>query len=109
MIIHGDGLQTRDFIFVDDIVSACRKALEFNSNELNGTILNLGTGVSISILELADKLMNLVGTNIEKIFSEKRIGDVRYSKADITLAKKILGFSPKYSIDEGLRILIKGD
>jgi len=85
--ITGDGSQTRDFIHVSDVVEANMAAMHYK-NITNDQIFNIATGNSISILELAKKISNNV------IFIEPRIGEIKYSSADIQLTINLLGWSP---------------
>lgn len=105
-VIYEDGLQTRDFISVYDIADANVICLE---NEKSfGKIFNLGTGNPIAIKQIAEILAKLLGKNIAPEITEKfRSGDVRHCSADISLIKKTLGWSPKWSFEEGMNDLIK--
>jgi len=94
--IYGDGLQTRDFIYVKDVVRANMLA----SEKGNGTF-NVALGNSTTILELAERIIKLTNSTSEIKFLEERPGDIKHSKADVTKFKK-LGFKPKYSLDEAL-------
>ncbi len=105
-IIYGDGRQTRDFVYVEDVVQALISALK-NEDAL-GKVLNIGCGVPVTINELADMLMELTGTRVKPIHRKARLGDIKHSYADIGLAKIILGFEPKTSLKEGLVRLLRG-
>ena len=94
--IYGDGLQTRDFIYVKDVVRANVMA----SEKGNGTF-NVALGNSTSILELAEKIIKLTNSKSEIKFLDARSGDIKHSRADVTKFKEI-GFVPKYSLDEAL-------
>ena len=94
--IYGDGLQTRDFIYVKDVVRANILA----SEKGNGTF-NVALGNSTSILELAERIIKLTNSKSEIKFLEERSGDIKHSKADVTKFKN-LGFVPKYSLDTAL-------
>ncbi len=98
-IIYGNGNQTRDFIYVEDIVNA--NLLAADSNKTG--VYNIASGKSISINELADNVMDLIDNKKEIIYKEPRPGDIKYSEADITLVKNDLKFNPKYSITDGLK------
>jgi UDP-glucose 4-epimerase len=100
-MIYGDGLQSRDFTFVTNAVQAVMKAGE--ATGVSGQVYNVGNGGSISVLDLIRHLNELLGTHLEPIFEPGRAGDVRYSQADITRARKDLGYEPKVSFVEGLR------
>ena len=105
-IIHGDGLQTRDFIHVWDLVELVDLALE--REEAVGGVFNCGTGRETSINELAHLIIRLAGLNLEPIHSEARPGDIRRSCADIRRTKDVLGFRPKIGLEEGLKAMLEG-
>jgi len=106
-IIYGDGEQTRDFVNVKDVVNAMILAL--NKEEAFGGTFNVATGVPTSINRLAQLVIELFGADGVKPQRRKaRIGDVRYSYADIQEAKTRLGFEPKISLKEGLLSLVNG-
>ncbi|CAI1493502.1 Putative UDP-glucose 4-epimerase [Thermococcus nautili] len=100
LVIFGDGKQTRDFIYVKDVVRA--NILVAESKRANGRVFNVATGKQTSILELAMKIIEITGTTSSIIFDKPRPGDIRHSLADITEIKK-LGFEPKWSLEEGLK------
>lgn len=100
-IIYGDGEQTRDFVFVNDVVEANILAVH---TDVNG-IFNIGSGESITINQLAKLVVNLTGSNLKPIHGEPNLGDVRQSLADISKAKA-LGYAPRYSLERGLRELL---
>ena len=103
-IIFGDGEQTRDFTFVKDVIKANIIGAE---SDVSG-VFNIGTGESISINRLAELIIRLVGNSVEPIHEEPRSGDVRHSLADISKARAI-GYEPKYSLEDGLREIIRGN
>lgn len=98
--IYGDGNQTRDFTFVKDVVDANILALEKN---VGGISVNIAYGNSITINQLAEKIKKLTNSKSKIIHTAIRKGDIRHSLADITLAKKYLGYNPKFNLDEGLK------
>jgi len=103
--IFGDGMQTRDFIHVSDVVQANLQAL--NANSGTGDAFNVGTGRPISINELSSiqaKLVNKV--EITPIHALARAGDIKDSYADITRAKQVLGFQSKMDLEQGLMALV---
>ncbi len=102
-VIFGDGDQTRDFTFVKDVVKANILAME---NNVEG-IFNTACGQRISINELANKIMEIVGIKLNPVYDKPRPGDVRHSLADISLAKQKLGYVPEYSLERGLEVTIK--
>ncbi|WP_297491565.1 SDR family oxidoreductase [Thermococcus sp.] len=99
LVIFGDGKQTRDFIYVKDVVKA--NILVAESRRANGGVFNVATGRKTSILELAMKVIEITGTTSSIIFDKPRPGDIRHSLADISEIKK-LGFEPEWSLEEGL-------
>ena len=104
--IYGNGEQTRDFIAIEDIVNLIGKIIKFDLGK-NDEIYNLGTGISTSIEELADIMIELGGKKISKLFNEQREGDIIHSCASIEKAKNDLDFNPKISLREGLQKKIK--
>ena len=104
-VIFEDGGQTRDFVHVSDIVQANLLALE--SDKANYQAINVGTGHPISVKEISQMLAKGLGKDIEpQIVGKYREGDIRHCIADITKAKKLLGYDPKVNLKEGLIGLI---
>lgn len=103
-IVYGDGEQTRDFTYVKDVVQANIQSAE-NKNS-DGEILNIAGGKRITIKELAHKIIDSLGKKLSIKYTESRAGDVMHSLADISKAKKMIEFEPKYTLDEGLEITI---
>jgi UDP-glucose 4-epimerase len=103
--IHGDGEQSRDFTFVDNIIEANLIASE--AEGVNGRALNVATGRSVSVNELADRIGEAVGKPVEKQYLPTRAGDVRDSWADISEAKRLLGFEPHIDLEQGLRLTVE--
>jgi UDP-glucose 4-epimerase len=98
--IYGDGLNSRDFVYVGNAVQALRKAA--TAPTASGEVYNIGTGRSITLLELVAALNRLLGKNIQPKFAEARAGDVRFSCADIARARRDLGYEPEIHLEEGL-------
>jgi UDP-glucose 4-epimerase len=98
--IYGDGLHSRDFVYVGNAVQALRKA--GSAPKASGQVYNIGTGKSITLLELVAVINRLLGSNIAPNFASARAGDVRFSCADITRARRDLGYVPEISLEEGL-------
>jgi len=96
-IINGSGLQTRDFVFVDDIVEA--NILAMKKNKVG--IFNIGTAKETDINTIFEKLKDLTGSNCKKIHGLGKIGEQKRSCLDFSKAKKELGWSPKYDIERG--------
>jgi UDP-glucose 4-epimerase len=100
-IIYGDGRQSRDFSYVGNVVHA--NLLAADAPSVAGRTINAADGRSIDLLTLLDVLNRLLGTSIKAQFAPARVGDVRESLADVTLARKILGYEPQVNFEEGLR------
>lgn len=103
-IIYGDGEQTRDFTFVKDVVQA--NILSAESKKCNREVLNIACGKRITINKLAKEIINAFGKNLDLKHTKPRVGDVKHSLADISKAKELIGFEPKYSLKKGLEITI---
>ncbi|MBI4478363.1 MAG: SDR family oxidoreductase [Acidobacteria bacterium] len=99
-IIFGDGEQTRDFTYVANVVDGVLRASR--APGVSGEVINVATGVRISLNQLFRSLRDLVGSDIEPIYSDPRAGDVRDSQADIGKARRLLGYEPLISFEEGL-------
>lgn len=106
--VTGDGEQTRDFIYVKDVANALQSAVTKISNEMAWTVLNIGTGVPTSILELHREMTRFF-PDADKVpgFSPTAAGDIRHSMACITAAAEALQFSPRYSLQAGLAELFQ--
>jgi len=105
--IHGSGEQTRDFVFVEDVVDANILAMQ-NSEVGAGEVFNIGSGKAININELAEKIIELTGSNESKtVHVEQREDNRMNSLADISAAEDVLKFKPKYSIEDGLKKTIE--
>lgn len=103
--IHGDGKQTRDFVFVEDAIQAFILAAE--TGEALGDVFNIGGGASISILDLAHTLQQIIPDSLEPIYASPRLGDIRFSEADITRAESALGFHPTIDLKAGLESTVE--
>jgi UDP-glucose 4-epimerase len=98
--VYGDGLQSRDFTYVGNALQALRKAAE--SKTASGRVYNIGMGKSITLIQLVKALNTLLGIQIKPVFAAPRSGDVRFSCADITNARRDLDYDPDISFEEGL-------
>jgi nucleoside-diphosphate-sugar epimerase len=98
--IYGDGEQTRDFTYVDNVVDGVLRACE--APNASGQIINVATGSRISLKTLFYAMRDLVGGSVEPIYAEPRQGDVRDSQADIRKAKELLGYEPIVGFEEGV-------
>ena len=99
--VHGDGLQSRDFTYVGNAVQALMKAAEAPSH-VAGNVYNVGTGRSITVLDLVAALNRLMGKNLVPHYAPTRAGDVRFSLADISRTHHDLGYEPDVSFEAGL-------
>ena len=104
-VIYGDGNQTRDFIYIDDVVQAHLLAADVTT-PLQGEVLNVGCGQRISINQLVQEINRILGTDLTPIYQEPRAGEVLHSQADISKIKGLLGFEPKVSLKTGMEKLI---
>ncbi|MBI4180431.1 MAG: GDP-mannose 4,6-dehydratase [Chloroflexi bacterium] len=106
-IIYGDGLQTRDYTYIDDAVKAYDLVL--NHNELITEPINFGSGGEVSVLDLANMTIDFCGKKgvIKPIHVEPRIGEVKRLIADATKAHKLLGWQPKYNFEKGLKEFVQ--
>ena len=98
--IQGDGTQSRDFTYVANAVQALTRAAE--ASGVSGNVYNVGTGRSINLLELVAALNRILGTKLDPTFGPPRVGDVKFSQADISRTRRDLGYDPQVSFEEGL-------
>lgn len=99
--IYGDGQQTRDFTYIDNVVHG--NLLASTSPDAVGQMMNLATGGRVSLLDLVEKINVLLGTELEPEFLPAREGDIKHSQAAVQKARDLLDFSPIVNFDEGLR------
>lgn len=99
--IYGDGLQSRDFTYVANVVEGNLLACHAPA-EVAGQVINVACGGQITLLHLVEALNRLIGTSLEPVFAAPRPGDIRHSCADIERAGRLLGYEPKVGLDEGL-------
>jgi UDP-glucose 4-epimerase len=104
LTIFGDGQQTRDFVFVQDIADALLLASQ--NNDANGQIFNIGTGKATTIKSLAETLLQLSDSKVKMQFVTERSGDIKHSYANISKANELLGYKPEFSLTEGLKALL---
>ncbi len=100
--IYGDGTQSRDFTYIANVVDA--NVLAAKADGVSGAVLNVATGRSASVNELADTIGETLGLPVEKQYLPQRAGDVRDSWADIGEARRLLGYQPTVGLEEGLRL-----
>lgn len=107
LIIHGDGNQTRDYVFVDDVVNAMVSAA--TATDVDQAVINIGSGVETSVRELARTVVQLTGTKPEELYNPQLSGGISRISADISLANKLLNFTPLIPLDMGLRMTLDKD
>src|SRR5215510_1960298 len=100
-VIYGDGEQSRDFTFIENVVDETLRACE--APEASGKVFNGGTGSRITLNQVIRLLQKISGQQIEAVYDPPRNGDIRDSQADISLARNVLGYEPKVQFEEGLR------
>lgn len=100
--IFEDGLESRDFVYIDDVVEATIAGMEVP--EANGHVFNVGTGIATDVLTVAKTLCKHYGIEVPlNVSGNYRLGDIRHNYADISLAKRLLKFEPKWSFDQGIK------
>ncbi len=105
LLVFGDGKQSRDFTYIEDVVQANLLAAE---SDVSGEIFNIGAGSPITLNELATIMLRISGKeDLEITYTDPRPGDITHSYADISKAKEMLNFSPQYDQEEGLRDYFK--
>lgn len=103
-IIYGDGQQTRDFIHVYDVAEAIKLSIK---RGLENETLNVASGEPVTIRDLAKLIIKYANQSLKPIFAKPRPGDIKHSYADISKAKRLLGFNPKINLEQGLMGLLK--
>lgn len=103
--INGDGLQSRDFTYVENVIEANLKACLAGKNAA-GLSCNIAYGESRPLLEVYRAITDALGLNVEPVFGPARPGDIRHSKADICRAKELLGYAPDWNFERGIRAAI---
>ncbi|HXH22461.1 MAG TPA: NAD-dependent epimerase/dehydratase family protein, partial [Dehalococcoidia bacterium] len=99
--VHGDGTQSRDFTYVDNVVEA--NLLAARAADAAGEVVNVGCGERVSLLEIIGVLERLLGRRLERRHTPRRPGDVPHTQADVAKAKRLLGYTPLVDFEEGLR------
>ncbi len=107
MVIHGKGEQTRDFVYLDDVISAMIAAA--SAPTINRSVINIGSGTETSIQSLGQSVLEAVGIKSEWIYKEDQDAGPSRMCADIRLAKEKLGYRPRFSLQEGLERMINKD
>jgi len=106
LVIFGDGLQTRDFVSIQDVVESIFCAISEIKGE-KGTIFNIASGKSVSINELAKHMILISKKNLDIKYLEEKKSEVRFSQADISLAKKILNYNPKIEFNDEIKKFLR--
>jgi len=101
-VIYGDGEQTRDFTFIKNVVHGNLLAASAKAEDVAGKTFNVANGKSISLNQMLSQLNTLLGTDVQPVFEDARVGDVRDSLADISNARQFLGYEPVVTFDDGL-------
>ena len=103
--IYGDGLQSRDFTYVQNVVEANLIACKVPG--VGGQVFNVACGDRITVNSMLHQINKIVGVDISPVYAEPRSGDIKHSQADITRAREHLGYEPKVSFEEGLRATVE--
>lgn len=103
--INGDGKQSRDFTYIDNVIEANLKAC-LASSEVAGNIFNVAYGGREYLIDIYYDLCKALGKNVEPHFGPDRAGDIKHSNADISKAKKLLGYDPDYDFEKGIALAI---
>jgi len=103
-VIFGDGQQSRDFIFVGNVVRANLLAAE--AEGFRGEVFNIGSATRVTINDLAEKINSFLNFSLKPVYAEARVGDIKESYADISRAEKYLGFKPEIDFLQGLKLTI---
>jgi UDP-glucose 4-epimerase len=104
--VYGDGEQSRDFTYVENIVEANLLAADASSGAA-GNVYNIGCGARVSLNTLIGLVEENIGVKAEVVYAKPKAGDVRHSLADIAQARHVLGYEPKVMLNEGLRLTIE--
>ena len=107
LIFHGDGNQTRDYVYVDDVVNALVAASTVQG--MNGEVINVGSGQETSVRELARQVIEITGGKPEEVYNPRVGSGVLRMCADINKAKKELNYMPLISLENGLRLTLEKD
>jgi UDP-N-acetylglucosamine/UDP-N-acetylgalactosamine 4-epimerase len=105
-IINGDGMQSRDFTYIDNVIEANLRACLAKDNAI-GNAYNIAYGGEENLINLYKKLSELLGKKIEPEFGPDRLGDIKHSNADISKSRDFLGYNPEYDINKGLEYAIE--
>ena len=107
LVVHGDGQQSRDYVFVSDVVAALLAAA--TARNLDQLVINVGSGRATTLRQLVAEVAEVTGTRLEPLYNNNESGGVREMCADLTLAGDLLAYSPKVGLNEGLRRTVAAD
>ncbi len=107
IIVHGDGTQTRDYVYVDDVVSAMVAAS--TAPDLDGLVINVGSGTEVCVRDLASLIIQVTGGKAEIAYNPRTDPGVSRMRADLTLARSKLSYQPHFSLAEGLKLTLDRD
>jgi len=103
--VYGDGEQSRDFTYIDNVVEA--NLLAARAERTSGEVINVACGEAVTVNQIIKVINKLLGKNVKSVYADTRPGDVKHSLADITLAKKLIGFKPVVPFSQGLELAIE--
>ncbi len=107
LVVHGDGSQTRDYVYVDDVISAMIAAA--TAPGVNGLVINVGSGVETSVRELVEMVLRVTETRPQVLYNSQVSGGVARMVADLRLAQKKLNYRPAISLEQGLQLTLQRD
>jgi UDP-glucose 4-epimerase len=107
IVIHGNGKQTRDYVYIDDVVNAMIAAA--TAPGLDNLVINIGSGRETSVLDLVKVVMQVTGTKPETITNQKNDPGVSRMCSDLSIAEKKLGYKPHFKLEDGLRLTLERD
>ena len=104
--INGDGMQSRDFTYIDNVIEANLKAC-VSDECASGEVFNIAYGGRVNLIDIYTHLNNMLDKNIQPVFGPDRNGDIKHSNADISKSKELLKYNPKYSFEDGIKLTIE--
>ncbi len=107
LVVHGDGRQTRDFVYIEDVVDALIAAA--TAPQVDGQVINVGSGEEIAIQDLAQRILELTGSKAQILVNPERSPGVLRMRADLEKAQRLLGYQPRVSLEDGLRRILQED
>ena len=107
LVAHGDGTQTRDYVYVDDVVSGMVAAA--TAPNVNGLMINIGSGTETSVRDLVRLVLDVTVSKANVVYNAQTSGGVSRMRADLKLAQKKLRFQPSIKLEDGLRLTLQRD